>query len=102
MGDSEAGAFLLGSRHGGERSVAKAVYFDDLDPDCLVGSIHFRAAGYSKLWDLCDAEELRVLADVHTHPGTRVAQSSIDRENPMIARIGHLALIVARVWNPSS
>ena len=93
-GKREAGAFLLAARSDGGRRVAKAVYFDDLDPDCLVGSIHFRATGYSKLWDLCDEEELRVIADVHTHPGTRVAQSSIDRANPMIARAGHLALIV--------
>ena len=93
-GQRESGAFLLAARSGGERRVAKAVYYDDLDPDCLVGSIHFRATGYSKLWDICDEEELRVIADVHTHPGTWVTQSSVDRANPMIARAGHLALIV--------
>ena len=93
-GKRESGAFLLAARNSGERRVRRAAYYDDLDPDCLVGSIHFRAAGYSKLWDLCDAEELRVLADVHTHPRSHVDQSSIDRANPMIARVGHLALIV--------
>ncbi len=93
-GRREAGAFLLVDRLAGGNRVVRALYFDDLDPGCLVGNIHFRAAGYSKLWDLCDAEGTRVLADVHTHPSNRVAQSSIDRGNPMIARAGHLALIM--------
>ena len=72
--------------------MTKSAYYDDLDPGCLVGNIHIRAAGFSKLWDLCDVESLRVVADIHTHPGASVAQSSIDRANPMIAREGHLAL----------
>ena len=93
-GRREAGAFLLASRDGGECCVVRTVYFDDLDPNCLVGNIHIRSLGFSKLWDLCEREGLRVLADVHTHPGSSVAQSSIDRENPMIARVGYLALIV--------
>ena len=93
-GQREAGAFLLGQQQKRKRRVLKAVYFDDLDPGCLVGNIHIKGHGFSKLWDVCENEGLRVLADVHTHPGTRVAQSTIDRENPMIASIGHLALIV--------
>ena len=93
-GRREAGVFLLA--HAGERVpiVVRSAYFDDLDAECLVGNIHIRASGFSKLWDLCDAESLRVVADIHTHPSTSVAQSSIDRANPMIAREGHLALIV--------
>ena len=90
-GQREAGAFLLGAQQGRERRVVKAVYFDDLDPGCLVGYIHLQGHGYSKLWDICEAEGLHVLSDVHTHPGAQVAQSSIDRENPMIASAGHLA-----------
>lgn len=93
-GSREAGAFLLGTRLGNKRSVTKAVYFDDLDPDSLVDSIHFRGHGYSKLWDICEAERLQVLGDVHTHPSTSVTQSSIDRANPMIARVGHIALVL--------
>ena len=93
-GSREAGAFLLGTRLGNKRSITKAVYFDDLDPGSLVGSIHFRGHGYSKLWDICEAERLQVLGDVHTHPGTSVTQSSIDRANPMIARVGHIALVL--------
>ncbi len=93
-GKREAGVFLLASKDSRARNVVRTAYFDDLDPDCLVGNIHIRAPGFSKLWDLCDAENLRVIADIHTHPGTSVAQSSTDRANPMIAREGHLALIV--------
>ena len=93
-GSRETGVFLLASSKGGVRRVVKPVYFDDLDPECLVGHIHIHSLGFSKLWDICEAEGLRVIADIHTHPGTSVAQSPIDRENPMIAREGHLALIV--------
>ena len=70
------------------------VYFDDLDPACLQGNIQFDGRAFSKLWDLCEANNLTVVADVHTHPGASVRQSSIDRENPMVARAGHIAMIV--------
>ena len=93
-GSREAGVFLLTSSEGEMRRVVKTAYFDDLDPECLVGSIHIRASGFSKLWDLCDSERLRVIADIHTHPSTSVVQSPTDRANPMVAREGHLALIV--------
>ena len=93
-GRREAGVFLLAPVKEGARRVVRPAYFDDLDPECLVGNIHIRASGFSKLWDLCDAERLRVIADIHTHPSTSVAQSSTDRANPMIAREGYLALIV--------
>ena len=93
-GSREAGVFLLAPGEKGSRRVVRAAYFDDLDPECLVGNIHIRAAGFSKLWDLCDAEKLRVIADIHTHPCAWVVQSPTDRANPMIAREGHLALIV--------
>jgi proteasome lid subunit RPN8/RPN11 len=36
---------------------------------------------------------VEVVADIHTHPGVSV-QSSVDRENPMVATRGHIALIV--------
>ena len=93
-GSRESGVFLLASAERGARRVVRAAYFDDLDPECLVGNIHIRASGFSKLWDLCDSQRLRVIADIHTHPGISVAQSSTDRANPMIAKEGHLALIV--------
>lgn len=93
-GRRESGVFLLAKAGKGVPVAVSAAYFDDLDPKCLVGNIHIRASGFSRLWDLCDAEGLRVVADMHTHPGSSVAQSSIDRANPMIAREGHVAVIV--------
>ena len=93
-GSRESGVFLLAPARDKARRVVRAAYFNDLDPECLVGNIHIRAPGFSRLWDICDAEKLRVIADIHTHPSASVAQSSTDSANPMIAREGHLALIV--------
>lgn len=93
-GVRESGAFLLGDRVGDQRTVTRVVYFDSLDPNCLTGGIEFDGLAYSKLWDICDDESLRVIADVHTHPGSGVHQSSIDTANPMVAQDGHVALIV--------
>jgi proteasome lid subunit RPN8/RPN11 len=89
----EAGAFLLAERKGDSRLISRIVYLDDLDPKCLVGGIHFHGEAYSKLWDICEEEGLRVLADIHTHPSPWVEQSSTDRENPMVSRRGHIGLI---------
>ena len=93
-GKRESGAFLLANLSGNENWIARVAYYDDLDPDCLKGHIHFRGLGYSKLWDFCEAENLRVIADVHTHPNSWVGQSCTDQRHPMIARRGHIALIV--------
>ena len=93
-GKRESGAFLLAHRGQKVNCVTRVAYYDDLDPDCLKGYIHFQAVGYSKLWDLCEEDGLRVIADVHTHPSSWVSQSHTDREHPMIARVGHIALIV--------
>jgi hypothetical protein len=93
-GRREAGAFLLSPRDGDGKRVTEVVYLDDLDPDCLVGGIHFHGHGYSALATHCERVQLRVVADVHTHPGAWVSQSDIDRDNPMLALRGHLALIL--------
>lgn len=93
-GHRESGAFLLADRDGNPRTVTRVAYLDDLDPNCLTGGIEFDGLAYSKLWDLCDAEHRRVVGDVHTHPGRGVRQSPIDAANPMIARRGHVAVIV--------
>lgn len=93
-GDRESGAFLLADQTGDRRTVTQVVYLDDLDPHCLTGGIQFDGRAYSQLWDICDAERRTVVADVHTHPGSGVHQSSTDADNPMIARDGHVALII--------
>jgi proteasome lid subunit RPN8/RPN11 len=93
-GVRESGAFLLSDRKGDGRTVTQVIYFDDLDSDCLTGVIDFDGLAYSKLWDICDATQCRVIGDVHTHPGSSVQQSQVDAANPMIAQAGHLALII--------
>lgn len=93
-GVRESGAFLLADAAGDRRRVVRAVYLDDLDPNSLQGGISFRGTAYGALWRICRRERLTVVADVHTHPGSGVAQSTIDRRNPMIATAGHVAVIV--------
>lgn len=80
--------------HTDSRRVVDVEYFDDLDPDSLRGHIEIEGYAFSRLWEICEAKNLTVIADVHTHPGASVRQSPIDKANPMIARVGHVALIV--------
>ena len=53
----------------------------------LLGDLRCRGAGRRE-------KALEVLADVHTHPGRWVEQSSIDRRHPMLPIVHHTALIV--------
>lgn len=94
QGRRESGAFLLGHQRGARRSIERFVYYDDLDSRSLeTGIVVFDGAGFGPLWALCRETGLRVVADVHTHGGI-ARQSSLDRDNPMIAIQGHVALIV--------
>jgi proteasome lid subunit RPN8/RPN11 len=95
QGRRESGAFLLGCRDvDGRARVVDFVLYDDLDPRCLdSGIVHFNGRYFSDLWAICDARGLTVVADVHTHPGG-AGQSESDQAHPMIARSGHLALIL--------
>ena len=93
-GRHESGAFLLGTIVDGHRMVAQVVYYDELDPDAYrSGVVILHAASFGPLWDICKARDLSVVADIHVHP-KQAFQSEADRQNPMIARAGHLALIV--------
>ncbi len=94
-GRRESGAFLLGPSVGRRGRVTTYLCYDDLDPDALkTGAITFHAKGYAALWQACREKALEVLADVHTHPGRWVGQSSIDKRNPMLPIVHHTALIV--------
>lgn len=91
----EAGAFLLGTiADDGRRAVTDVVYYDELDPaayDSGVCILH--GDSFAKLWAICRERGFSVVADVHTHPGSG-GQSFSDKTNPMVARTGHIALIV--------
>lgn len=90
----ESGAFLLGYRAGEHRVITRFAFYDDFDPHCLdTGIVVFDGDGYGPLWDLCRKLGEVVVADVHTHGGA-ARQSPDDRDNPMIATPGHIALIV--------
>lgn len=95
-GVRESGAFLLADSQSGAQAttVKRFVYFDDIEPTSLIGTISMSSSAFSTLWDICNAEKMRVIADVHTHPETLVRQSDTDRKNPMIASAGHVAVIV--------
>ena len=93
-GRRESGAFLLGRASARKRRVVSLAYYDDLDPTALDnGYVLFRGTGYSALWALCAQRALKVLGDIHTHPGHDVRQSSIDQEHPMVPVAGHVAMI---------
>jgi len=93
-GIHESGAFLLGFRDRNRRCIVEWILYDDVDPHCLDSGIVVLDGQYlSKLWKYCRDNALEVVADVHTHPGI-ARQSFDDRENPIIAIPGHIALIV--------
>lgn len=92
-GERESGAFLLGNPS--DRTITDFICYNDLDPHCLdSGIIVFNGNGYIPLWNHCLEQGLKVLADVHTHPGGWTGQSAVDQQHPMIAQAGHLALII--------
>jgi hypothetical protein len=71
-------------------------FFDDLDPHAYAtGVCVLRGDAFAKLWALCREKKLTVVADVHTHPGA-ATQSPTDKANPMVARAGHVAIIVPK------
>jgi hypothetical protein len=93
-GRHEAGVFLLGIDQAGRKQVREAVFYDDLDPRAYeTGVCVLHGDAFAKLWALCREKNLTVVADVHTHPDAAF-QSSSDRTNPMVARAGHIAIIV--------
>src|SRR3954451_11210878 len=99
-GRHESGAFLLGTRAAAEHEATALVYYDDLDPRAYsTGICVLHADAFGRLWDRCAEMSLVVVADAHVHPrGAR--QSLSDRDNPMIARPGHLALILPLMARP--
>jgi hypothetical protein len=99
-GIHESGAFLLGRRSGTDRETTTAIYYDELDPHAYdSGVCVLEAEAFGRLWDRCAALGLSVVADAHVHP-VGAGQSRSDRENPMIARPGHLALILPDMAEP--
>jgi hypothetical protein len=94
-GRRESGAFLLGVQRGDAGRVTNYLCYDDIDPAAYQGGvIAFHAVGYAALWQYCRERKVLVLADMHTHSGDDVGQSSIDQRHPMVPVSGHTAMIV--------
>jgi len=90
----ESGVFLLGVEHEGRREVLDAIYYDQLDPDAYSSGVCvLHGSAFAKLWALCRERNLTVVADAHTHP-VEAFQSSSDKANPMVAQVGHIAIII--------
>src|SRR6185369_7768267 len=86
-GKRESGAFLIGTNN----NITSFICYDDLDPYALnKGMITFHSEGFIPLFTYCEKNKTKVLADVHTHPGTWTNQSELDRTHPMFAVTGHL------------
>jgi len=97
----EAGAFLLGTRVNARAEVKGVLFYDDLDPAAYdTGVCVLDGEAFGRLWTLCRKRALSVVGDVHTHPGC-ARQSSTDRTNPMIARSGHIAIIIPNYAIPA-
>jgi hypothetical protein len=94
-GVRESGAFLLGRKDvSGRRRIVDFALYDDVDPYALdTGIVHLDGRHFGKVWDVCRRRALAVVADIHTHPGS-ARQSVSDRAHPIIARAGHVALII--------
>lgn len=94
-GQGESGAFLLG--YVDTNTISRFICYDELDPAAFdSGIIIVHGKAYIRLWKICSENKLMVLADVHTHPGNWTGQSALDREHPMIAQKGHIALIIPK------
>jgi proteasome lid subunit RPN8/RPN11 len=92
-GRRESGAFLLGSK-GKKRRIEEFVFYDDIDPQALdTGIVEIDGRRLGALWAHCRKTGREVVADVHVHPGG-FAQSASDKANPIIAEVGHVAIIL--------
>ncbi len=89
----ESGAFLLGSRDKARR-IEEFVFYDDIDPNALkTGIVEIDGRRLGDLWTHCRNTGRKVVADVHVHPGG-FRQSESDQANPIIAEVGHIAIIL--------
>ena len=96
QGVRESGAFLLGSIISNQRQIQDFLPYERLQADALHDDyVALNSTSFAKLWAQCRAKTLSVVGDVHTHRfGPQ--QSISDKANPMIARQGHMAIIIPR------
>jgi hypothetical protein len=91
-GIKESGAFLVAKSN--SNKVSKIVYYDELDTNVSdTGIIVFNGLGHGKLAEVLEEYSGKVIADIHTHPGSNTNQSSSDQRHPMSRLKGHIAII---------
>jgi hypothetical protein len=96
----ESGVFLLGVECESTREILDAIYYDELDPGAYSSGVcMLHGDAFAKLWALCRRRNLTVVADAHTHP-VEAFQSSSDKTNPMVAQVGHIAIIIPNFARP--
>ena len=96
----ESGAFLLGHLTAQGRRITDVLYFDDLHPEAHArGVVELPAVAFRALWAIVRGRGVQVVADVHVHPHS-AGQSRIDRQNPLIATRGHVAIILPNFARP--
>src|SRR4051812_35684622 len=67
-GVRESGAFLLGRKTDAGRVMTRFLPYEQLQVDALHDDyVALTAASFAKLWELCRADGLAVVGDVHTH-----------------------------------
>lgn len=93
-GVRESGAFLLSDPD--QTNVSDYLLYDDIDPNALdKGLVDFDPTLLGEVWEYCNQRDLKVIADIHTHPPMGGVQQSIsDKMHPAIPQKGHIAMIV--------
>jgi hypothetical protein len=95
-GRHESGAFLLGVTRKDKREVKDFIFYDDLDPGAYSSGVCIlHGDAFAKLWAECRRRKMTVVADAHTHPEAAF-QSCSDKANPMVAKTGHIAIIIPK------
>lgn len=93
-GRRESGAFLLAAASAADRVVSSWLPYDVLAPESLTYAyVRLEPDAFTRLWTFCAEKQVKVVADIHTHP-KGPGQSWSDKEHPMVALAGHVALIV--------
>lgn len=94
-GVRETACVWLGDRNGEEETAREVIFLDDL-PGTVGHHLQHRTSrdAVRIVLDRARALGLSIVGDVHTHPGTWVDLSEIDRAHPIEYRIGLLALVL--------
>lgn len=93
QGRRESGAFLLAGAAAEKHVITSWLPYDELAPESLAYAyVRLEPEAFTRLWAYCADKQVKVVADIHTHP-KGPGQSPSDKKHPMVAFAGHVALI---------